>query len=102
MKTKYTVIRTVKNISLCEVELLTGRTHQIRAHMAYIGHPLVGDGKYGTNDMNKNISLKWQALCSYKLEFAFTTDGGILEYINGRSFEIDKIWFYEYLPFLKK
>ncbi|MBQ1389563.1 MAG: RluA family pseudouridine synthase [Clostridia bacterium] len=102
VKTKYTVIRTVKNISLCEVELLTGRTHQIRAHMAYIGHPLVGDGKYGTNDMNKNISLKWQALCSYKLEFAFTTDGGILEYINGRSFEIDKIWFYEYLPFLKK
>ncbi len=99
VKTKYTVIRTVGNMSLCEVELLTGRTHQIRAHMAYIGHPLVGDGKYGTNAINKNISLKWQALCSYKLEFAFATDGGILEYLNGRTFTVDKIWFYDYLNF---
>ena len=97
VKTRYKVLRTVGNMSLCEVELLTGRTHQIRAHMAYIGCPLVGDGKYGTNKMNKDVSLKWQALCSYKLEFAFTTDGELLEYLNGKSFTVDKIWFYDYL-----
>lgn len=99
IKTKYTVIKELKDMSLVEVELLTGRTHQIRAHMAYIGHPLVGDGKYGTNKQNRNTSLKWQALCSYKLVFAFETDGGILNYLNGKSFEIKDIWFKEYINF---
>ncbi len=97
IKTKYTVLQTYKNMSLLEIELLTGRTHQIRSHMAYIGHPLVGDGKYGTNAQNKNIPLKWQALCSYKLEFAFTTSGEDLEYLNGKIFELDKIWFWDYI-----
>ena len=95
--TRYTVLRSSKNMSLLEIELLTGRTHQIRAHMAHIGHPLVGDGKYGTNAINKNVQLKWQALCSYKLEFAFSTDGGCLEYLNGKSFEIGDVWFFNYL-----
>lgn len=99
IKTKYTVLRELKDMSLVEVELLTGRTHQIRAHMAYIGHPLVGDGKYGTNKQNKNTSLKWQALCSYKLVFSFTTDGGVLNYLNGKSFEIKDIWFKKYIDF---
>ena len=97
IKTKYKVLKEFNNMSLVEVELLTGRTHQIRAHMAYIGHPIVGDGKYGTNKQNKNTSLKWQALCSYKLEFDFETDGGVLEYLNGKSFEIDDIWFWRYI-----
>lgn len=97
IKTKYKVLEEFNNMSLVEVELLTGRTHQIRAHMAYIGHPIVGDGKYGTNKQNKNTSLKWQALCSYKLEFDFETDGGVLEYLNGKSFEIDNIWFWKYI-----
>ena len=96
IKTKYKVLGESDNMSLVEVELLTGRTHQIRAHMAYIGHPLVGDGKYGTNKQNKNTSLKWQALCSYKLEFSFETDGGILEYLNGKSFEVDDVWFKDF------
>lgn len=99
IKTKYTVLREFKDMSLVEVELLTGRTHQIRAHMAYIGHPLVGDGKYGTNKQNKNTSLKWQALCSYKLVFSFSTDGGVLNYLNGKSFEIKDIWFKKYIDF---
>ncbi len=97
IKTKYKVLKEADNMSLVEVELLTGRTHQIRAHMAYIGHPLVGDGKYGTNKQNKDTALKWQALCSYKLEFAFETDGGMLEYLNGKAFEIKDIWFWNYI-----
>lgn len=97
IKTKYNVLKEFSGMSLVEIELLTGRTHQIRAHMAYIGHPLVGDGKYGTNKQNKNSPLKWQALCSYKLEFAYKTDAGNLEYLNGKSFEIDNIWFWDYI-----
>ena len=97
VKTRYAVLKTMGKMSLCEVQLLTGRTHQIRAHMASIGHPLVGDGKYGTNELNRDIPLKWQALCSYKLKFAFKTDAGILEYLNGREFCVKDVWFFEKL-----
>lgn len=91
--TKYKVLKEKGNLSLLEVTLLTGRTHQIRAHMAYIGHPLMGDGKYGTNKINKNSGYKWQALYSYKLKFNFTTPSGILEYLNNKEFTIKDIWF---------
>ena len=68
-----------------ECRLLTGRTHQIRAQMAHAGMPLLGDGKYGSERFNKNFGEKGQALYSYKLEFAFPTDAGILEYLRANA-----------------
>ncbi len=93
IRTRYRVLDENYGLSLLEVELLTGRTHQIRAHMAHIGHPLVGDGKYGKNEQNRSFGLTRQALYSYKLEFCFKTDGGILSYLNGKSFTVKKVWF---------
>ena len=93
IRTKYEVLETRGKLSLVEVELLTGRTHQIRSHFASIGHPLLGDGKYGTNKLNKEKGYKKQCLCSYKLTFDFSTDAGILNYLNEKTFEIDDIWF---------
>lgn len=93
IKTEYRVLRYADGLSLVEIELLTGRTHQIRAHFASIGHPLLGDGKYGSNALNKKSGLKKQCLCSYRLEFDFRTDAGELNYLNGKSFEIKDIWF---------
>jgi len=89
ISTKYKVLSERKKYSLVEVELLTGRTHQIRSHFASIGHPLLGDGKYGTNAMNKKSGYKKQCLCSYKLEFDFSTDAGILNYLNHKTFRIN-------------
>lgn len=91
--TKYKVLKEKNNLSLVEIDLLTGRTHQIRAHMAYIGHPLLGDGKYGLNQVNKLYSVKHQALCSYRLTFDFKTNAGILDYLNTKTFKSKKPWF---------
>lgn len=93
IKTKYEVLRSENNLSLVEIELLTGRTHQIRAQFSAIGNPLLGDGKYGTNALNKKSGLKKQCLCSYKLEFDFESDAGELEYLNHKCFEIENVWF---------
>ncbi len=90
--TRYRVIRQSRLTSLVEVELLTGRTHQIRAHFASIGHPLAGDGKYGTNEFNKKVGMRTQALYSYKLKFEFS-DENHLSYLNGKSFEVKEVDF---------
>ena len=91
--TQYTVLDSFSEMSLVEVNLLTGRTHQIRAHLAYIGHPLLGDGKYGDNRFNKLYNFKYQALYSYKLRFTFKTPSGILSYLNGKEFQAKNVWF---------
>lgn len=72
-----------ENYSILDVTLHTGKTHQIRAHLAHIGYPILGDGKYGNNQINKSFDCKTQQLCSYSLKFNFTTDSGILDYLNG-------------------
>ena len=93
VKTRYTVLKSKGDLSLLEIELLTGRTHQIRAHMASVGHPLLGDGKYGRLAGDKKAGFNKQALYSYKLSFYFSDDGGILSYLNGKTFTVKEVWF---------
>ena len=101
-RTAVTLYRTlaVRNgLSLMECELITGRTHQIRAQFAAAGHPLLGDGKYGKARENKKFDRKFQALYSYKLTFSFSTDAGVLNHLNGRSWQVEHVDFAEeYFP----
>ena len=78
-----------ENTSILEVQLLTGRTHQIRAYLAHIGFPIIGDGKYGINNINKKFNQSRQNLCSYKIVFNFTSNSGILNYLNNKEFKIN-------------
>ena len=99
-QTNYITLCSSQGLSLVECELITGRTHQIRAQFAHAGHPLLGDGKYGK--LNKRFGRNYQALYSYKLTFQFTTDAGELSYLNGKSFQVEKVDFVEeYFPGLK-
>lgn len=97
--TKYRSLAVKNGLTLVECQLLTGRTHQIRAQMAHLGNPLLGDGKYGREKQNKPFDEHGQALYSYKLRFSFKTDAGILNYLRDRSFSVEKIGFLEkYFP----
>ncbi|MBR3280744.1 MAG: RluA family pseudouridine synthase [Clostridia bacterium] len=86
--TKYRVIEADKQnkTAIIEVELITGRTHQIRAHMAHYGYPIIGDGKYGINQVNKAFKKKYQELEAYKIVFEDAYDE--LEYLKNKKIEI--------------
>ncbi len=93
IKTKYRVLDTKNDITLLEILLLTGRTHQIRAHFAWLGLPLLGDGKYGNIANDKKLGFTKQALYSFRLTFLFVNDAGILNYLNGKTFTVESVWF---------
>ena len=99
-QTNYKVLASQNGLSLVECELITGRTHQIRAQFAHAGHPLLGDGKYGKLD--KRFDRNYQALYSYKLTFDFSTEAGVLAYLNGKQFAVSQVDFVEqYFPEIK-
>lgn len=88
--TSYKILETdiKNNLTKLDVELHTGKTHQIRAHLAHIGNPILGDGKYGINEINKKFGKKTQQLCSYKLKFNFTSDSDILNYLAEKEISL--------------
>jgi len=97
--TEYRVLTTSHDLSLVECHLLTGRTHQIRAQMAHSKHPLLGDGKYGQEAANRRWGEKRQALYSYRLVFDFKSDAGILNYLDGKRFQVRDVAFVsKYFP----
>ena len=97
--TLYNTLATEGGLSLVECDLITGRTHQIRAQFAAAGHPLLGDGKYGRERDNRPFGRSYQALYSYKLRFEFTTDGGCLSHLNGMEWTVRDIDFVpQYFP----
>ena len=87
--TDVTVIRQNGPFALCRIGLITGRTHQIRAHLAYLGHPVLGDIKYGNRKMNERTGLKNQALCAQRLTFGRIPEENTLHYLSGRVIKLD-------------
>lgn len=88
--TSYKVVKENKkdNTSVLDVNLETGKTHQIRAHLAHIGFPIIGDGKYGKNEINKMFKQKTQLLESYSLKFNFKTESSVLDYLNNKIIKL--------------
>ena len=90
IETEYQVVDKREDLSLLDITLHTGRTHQIRAHMAFVGHPLLGDGKYGINKADREKGYTYQALCAYSLTFAFDDTPTSLDYLKGKTVTLPK------------
>lgn len=86
--TDVTVIRQNGPFALCRIGLITGRTHQIRAHLAYLGHPVLGDLKYGNSKMNERTGFKTQALCAQRLTFGQIPEENTLHYLSGKVIKL--------------
>ena len=78
------------NTSLLDVQLETGKTHQIRAQLAHIGHPIIGDGKYGDYEANRKLRAKTQHLTAARIDFCLKDEN--LSYLNDRHFEVKPTW----------
>ena len=92
--TEYETVAVSGRLALLKVRLITGRTHQIRAHMASIGCPILGDSKYGNNAANRELKLKYQALCAWELALPSFPDGSPLVDVGGKVFHAPKPWYY--------
>ena len=91
--TGYETLAVSGRLALLEVELVTGRTHQIRAHLAHIGCPILGDSKYGNNAANRELRLKYQALCAWELKFPAKISDERFAHLTGRVFHAEKPWY---------
>ncbi len=91
--TGYETLAVSGRLALLEVELVTGRTHQIRAHLAHIGCPILGDSKYGNNAVNRELHFKYQALCAWELRFPSQIADARFAYLAGRVFHAEKPWY---------
>ena len=93
--TFYKTLQSRNGLSLVECELVTGRTHQIRAHLAHIGCPILGDSKYGNNAANRELRFKYQALCAWELRFPAQISDPRFAHLAGRVFHAEKPWYYQ-------
>lgn len=91
--TGYETLAVSGRLALLEVELITGRTHQIRAHLAHIGCPILGDSKYGNNAANRELRFKYQALCAWELRFPTRIADPRFARLSGRVFHAEKPWY---------